>query len=230
MIYNINEELTNLLDKKDKVDLIVNDIKSMMEEYERNIKSLKDELIVSRDEYDSIKNSFVRIKLGDLIDEISWLSGVNRNKIMMSIKFNKIFLNLDEAASFVQNICSNNDSYVVSNTRFYLSSNLFKEDKDSVPFSYFLFLSFDFNEIQCDGKRLIEHCSFSPESISNGQVNLTVSTNLNVDDIMCNIPFSGLDSKDNSSWYPADLFTQAVINVSSREYDSKVDKIRTRIK
>lgn len=230
MIYNINEELTNLLDKKNQVNSIVSDIKIMTEKYEKSVEKLKELLIVSRNEYDSIKNSFVRVRLGDLIDEVSWLSGVDRNKIIVSIKFNKIFLNLDETANFVQNICDNNGSYVVENTRFYMSSNLFKEDEDSVSFSYFSFLSFDFNEIQCDGKRLIEHCCFSPESISNGQVNLTVSTNINIDDIVCDFPFSELESIDNKSWYPADLFTQAIINVSLREYNSKVDKIRKKIK
>ena len=230
MIYNINEELTNLMEKKMKVDSVVEDIKIKMDEFEKSIARLKEELSVSRKELDLIKNSFIQIRLGDLIDEISWLSGVSKNKISTSLSFSKIFPSMEDAFRYVDQINDSDGIYLINNVKFSMKSNLSKEDIGCFPFSYFSFLSFDFNEIQYDGILLKDHCLVSFEPFTNGEVSLNVSIGKDIDDVICNIPFYELEYENNTSWYPADLFAQAIINVSSREYNSKVDKIRRRIK
>ena len=230
MIYNINEELTSLEEKRRNVDFIVEDIRVKTEEFEKSIMNLKEELIFSSKQVDLIRNSFIEVRLGDLLDEISWLSGVNKNKIFVSLSFSKIFPNMEDSLSFVDNINDSTDSYLVDNVKFSIKSNLSKDDIGVVSFSYFSFLFFDFNEIQYDGKLLKEHCCVSFEPFTNGEVSLTVSIKKNIDDIICKIPFYDLENKDNTSWYPADLFRQALINASLREYNSNVDKIRKRVK
>lgn len=223
MIYNICEELTYLKDKKKRIDSIVGSIKIKTEEYEKSIEELRQQLVVNRNELDLIKNSFVQVRLGDLIDEISWLSGVNRSNISVSLSVSRIFPSLEDLISFVNDI---NDNYLIDNVKFSINSNLSKKDIDGVPFSYFSFLSFYYNDVQYDGKTVKDHCYISHEILTNGDVSLVIDIIKEIDDVICKIPFYDLEYKDNNSWYPADLFTQAVINVSSREYNSKVDKIR----
>ena len=230
MIYNINEELTSLEEKRRNVDFVMEDIRVKTEEFEKSIICLKEELIFNRNEVDLIRNSFVQVRLGDLIDEISWLSGVSKNNIFVSLSFSKIFPNMEDSLSFVDDINDSTDSYLVDNVKFSIKSNLSKEDIGVVPFSYFSFLFFDLNDIQYDGKLLKEHCCVSFEPFTNGEVSLTVSIKKNIDDIICNIPFYDLENKDNISWYPADLFRQALICASLKEYNKKVDMIRKRVK
>lgn len=230
MIYNINKELTDLVDKKNRINSVVEEIKIRTEEFEQSIGKLKEELIINRKELDLIKNSFIQIRLGDLIDEISWLSGVSKNKISTSLSFSKIFPSMEDAFRYVDQINDSDGIYLINNVKFSMKSNLSKEDIGCFPFSYFSFLSFNFNEIQCDDKLLKEHCLVSFEPFTNGEVSLNVSIGKDIDDVICNIPFYELEYENNTSWYPADLFTQAVINVSLRKYNSKVDKIRRRIK
>ena len=109
MIYNINEELSNMNENKKRVDSIVENLKMKMDEYEKSIGLLKEELSVSRKELDLIKNSLVCVRLGDLIDEISWLSGVDKNKISTLLSFNKMFPSMEDAFSYIDNINKAND-------------------------------------------------------------------------------------------------------------------------
>ena len=55
-----------------------------------------------------------------------------------------------------------------------------------------------------------------------------IHANLNSDDLIVNIPLSYLTGKDDFSWYPADLITQAVINCVARSKEREASKKRSR--
>ena len=91
-----------------------------MDEYEKSIGLLKEELSVSRKELDLIKNSLVCVRLGDLIDEISWLSGVDKNMISTSLSFNKMFPSMEDTFSYIDNINNSNGCYIIDNIKIVL--------------------------------------------------------------------------------------------------------------
>ena len=230
MIYNINEELNNLMETKKVIGSIAKDIEIRNIEYEKSIEQLKKELILKRNELDFIKSMKIQMKLGDLIDELSWLSGVDVEKISISIKFNHLFSSVQEMFNFFDNIRDNDVSYFVDNVRFNLSSNLRKEYTDAVSFDYFKFLLLDLGMVQCDGKKLIEHFSYEIKHLPNGELSVLFFINENINDIICDFTFGDFENRDNTSWHPADLFMQAVINCSQKKYNSKIDKIRSKVK
>ena len=88
----------------------------------------------------------------------------------------------------------------------------------------------DLNEIQSDGKTLLEHVSaVAKYNELRGEVCTLLNLNKKIEYLNCNIELDNLirsDDKDNNfnSWYPADLFTQAVVNCVEKKKYSNVKK------
>lgn len=230
MSYNIYEQLSVLNEKTEKARSIVKKIEMKRCEYENIFASLTGELQSVQNEINELKSNVVTLRLGDLLDELSWLSGNSVNNIKTLIKFNMTFSSMDDFFSFIDGILDNGKKYLAKNVRFRLWCDLSKDNSLGVPFDYFTFFDLDLSAVQNDGFLLINHCLCEIEPYSNEELSVTFSIEKNISDILCDINLGDLKDKDNVSWYPADLFMQAVINSCQREYNRKVDKIRKRVK
>lgn len=230
MSCNIYEYLGELKEKKDEVSSIGKEIESKRREYEEILGQLSERFNTKRNEVAALNETIVSVRLGDLIHELSWLSGVSVNHVCASMKFNIDFSNIDEVFKFIDEVKDNDMSYFHNNVRLRLWSDLENLDDSFVPFDYFTFLPFNMNMVQSDGKKLIDRCSFKIEPYFNGKLLVEFSVEKDIQDIVCNFNLRYFEMKDNTSWYPGDLFTQAIINCSQREYNIKADKIRERIR
>ena len=231
MSCNVNEYLNELEEKRDEISSIGKEIEDKRREYEEIIGQLNAAFNNKRKEIANLKKIVISVRLGDLIDELSWLSGVSVDDICVSIKFNRDFSNIDEMFKLIDEVRNDNKSYFVNNVRFRLWTKITTLDNSFVSFDYFAFLRFDMNSLQRDGKKLIEHClSNNIEPYTNGELSVEFSVEKDFQDIICDFNLGYLEMKDNTSWYPTDLFRQAIINCSQRSYNIKVDKIRERVR
>lgn len=223
MSFNIDECLDEIKMGKEEVNNINKKIIDMHNEYLRNISLLGQELKIKNDSLQQLKKQTVSFSLGSFIDELSWLSLISVGKINVSLEFNKIFSDLD---SFFQ-FGGNTENFNVNSVRLRIWSN----DNLYNNFDYFMFLDMDMNMICYNGKRLIECFSVSLEPFSTSEELLgKFSLNKEFIDIPLCFDLSKFEYNDGVSWYPSDLFSQAVYNCAQRNYDFKVDKIRQRIK
>ena len=229
MNYNISEQLSILDEKKMKIKSIVNEMDDKTQEYEKEMKCLSDKIINKRKEVDEIESKIVTIRLGDLIDELSWLSGNDACDIETSIKFSMDFNSMEDFFEFIDEIQDTGKNCLISNVRFEIKCKKKKNNDESISFDYFTFMDFNLGMVQSSGYLLINHglCSFESYTTTD-EITVNFSLEKNRDDILCNFKLGDLNKENNYSWYPADLFIQAIFNINKREYDKNVDKIRSK--
>lgn len=230
MVDNIKESFSILNEKKGEIKDKIRLIELKKREYEDVFSSLNSELSILKSELKELRENVVSVKLGDLLDELSWLSGANLDKIKSSIKFSMHFASIEHFYEMIDDIKDNGRNHLVKNVRFRLWNELDKQNLYSVPFDYFTFLDFDLRNIQNDGSLLIEHFMCEIEPYSNEEIFVTFSLEKNINDVICNFNLGSLKSESAASWYPGDLFLQAIVNCSQKYYNLKVDKIREKVR
>lgn len=230
MVENIKESFSILNEKKGEMSAKIKLIELKRREYEDVFSSLNSELRILKAELKELRENIVSVKLGDLLDELSWLSGTSLDEIRSSIKFNMNFASVEQFYEMIDNIRENGGNHLVKNVRFRLWNELNKQNLTSVSFDYFAFLEFDLGDIQNDGKLLVEHIMCEIEPYSNGEIFVTFSLDKNINDVICNFNLGNLKSESAASWYPGDLFLQAIVNCSQKDYNLKVDKIREKVR
>ena len=87
--YNTIQMLEKLNENKREMSAIVRDMAQMRQDYENSIMSLKEEYGSILKESGIIGNNVVFIKLGDLLEEICWLSETNVEDLEISLVSNE---------------------------------------------------------------------------------------------------------------------------------------------
>lgn len=181
-------------------------------------------------ELDDLTDSGIVVRLGDLLNEISRLTGFDRNDIKVII--NTLISYKGKYDRYgISCLRANGRSDLAINDECTLSITISSGDKDS--FGGFLYpniyVPFDFNDIQADGKMMYEHmnvCHRIDSKTKEGYTTYIVDKN--IDDLILNIPFEYLTYPDNMDWYPAYIFTQAVIHCGDKNYNSRNQYVRSR--
>ena len=171
-------------------------------EFNEKIKLMREETVKLHEKIDSLGKIVASVRLGDLVDELANLARINTSEIKVDT-FSNIMI--DEADS-------TEEMYNFWGLMLHSSS-----------FHYEMILGADLNSVQADGKTFFEHCSARPI-----ESRTCLNVNINSDDLIVNIPLSYLTGKDDFSWYPNDLITQAVINCVERSQEKEVSKKRVR--
>ena len=120
--------------------------------------------------------------------------------------------------------------YIVDINKFGVNFKLSGVNENGYTFSYFTTLSMNYDSIQADGRTLLEHCSISIGSRLGNRRYTQLVIDKDMENIILEFDLNLLSMITNSVWGPSDLFTQAVLNCEERNYNTRVDKIRQRIK
>ena len=171
-------------------------------EFNEKIKLMREETVKLHEKVDSLGKIVASVRLGDLVEELANLARINTSEIKVNAYSN---IMIDEADS---------------TEKMYKFWDLMLR---SSSFHYEMALGADLNSKQADGKTFLEHCSARPI-----ESRTCLNVNINSDDLIVNMPLSYLTGKDDFSWYPADLITQAVINCVERSQEKEVSKKRSR--
>ena len=134
MVENIKESFSILNEKKGEMSAKIKLIELKRREYEDVFSSLNSELRILKAELKELRENIVSVKLGDLLDELSWLSGTSLDEIRSSIKFNMNFASVEQFYEMIDNIRENGGNHLVKNVRFRLWNELNKQNLTSVSF------------------------------------------------------------------------------------------------
>lgn len=219
---NICELLEQMSCIKEEQKKIVSNMGTLRREYEESFKVLQQQYQDSSNRMTEIGKCEFPVRLGDLIEEICWLSSTKPEEISVSISGN-ISLNgvhtLNDILEFIGNMAKCDMHFRISNRD--------KSTNDMASsFNYTNPLIFDLNSIQADGKTLLEHCSVVVmKRIGSGEEYTEFVINKDINEVILPLTLNYVSLSTSFNWIPADLFTQAVIN-SVEKYKSNSKTLR----
>lgn len=202
-------------------------IKDERRKFEEKIKPMSKEAVKVRNRIYSLEKNVASIRLGDLIDELINLTGIDMSNVMINANAIQLLSLPGNRSEEVSK--SLNTTY--GNFRF--NHGILISGKGTSPgsllFRYLIYLNSILSDVQADGKTLLEHCSVDVEYDT---IYKKIFTNLNIkdniDDLILHIPLSKLESYSDQAWYPADLMMQAIINCVKKSQEKEVSKKRSK--
>lgn len=214
-------------DKEQEID----ELDERIRELERRIiLPLKREQEVCKKELQEIgKSSIFSISIQDLVRELSDLTGIPEEEIYVEVDYFEIctaedykkedFLKQENKPLVKLIICSRN-AYNMSNN-----------NPQPGDFYYHLTFISDFNELQADGKSLMDHSYIISDygSLGSEHIKLT-SLYIKKEDIMsiiCHLNLNNIaTSHEERYYYPKDLLAQAIENNERRKKEEAMAKIK----
>ena len=177
--------------------------------FEQMMDSLRERSINLSEKYTVLSLDTISIRLGDLVKELANLVGIDDKDIGVEVKNDCI---LDGEY---------NKSSILSNKiKKYYWNDYWKVilflNKKYQSFCYQMVFKLNLNDVQNDGKTLLEHCTVTVEHVGFGECYTFININKNIDDLVLNIPISDLIRDSATTWYPVELINQAVGNCVER--------------
>lgn len=214
--YNISELLDEMKKNKEEQKDIMQGMVQVKNEYDATMKLLGEQYINASKNLDRIGNIKFPVRIGDLIDEISWLSNTNAEDIQVYLGGYDIIDGVYNMNSFLKLVGSRPKCGI----RFRLSNRDYVNDDESSMFSYSNCLTFDLDSIQADGKTLLEHSSVIVRKRASGTKYTEFVIDKDINDVILPLTLNYVFLESSANWVPADLFTQAVINSVERYRDN----------
>lgn len=177
--------------------------------FEQMMDSLRERSITLSEKYTVLSLDTISIRLGNLVKELANLVGIDDKDVGVEIKNDCILDGEYNKSSILSNKIKKyywNDYWKVI---------LFLNKKQQ-SFCYQMVFKLDLNEIQDDGKTLLEHCTVTVEHVGFGECYTFININKNIDDLVLSMPISDLIRDSATTWYPVDLINQAVGNCVER--------------
>lgn len=202
-------------------------IEDKIRKFEEKIKLMSKEATKVYNRIYSLGWAPVSVRLGDLIDELVNLTGIDMSNVMINANVIQLLSlpgNRSEEVSKSLNTTYGNFRF---NHGILISGK--GMSSGSLLFCYLIHLNSMLSDVQADGKTLLEHCTVDVE-YDMVDKNICTSLNIkdNIDDLILRIPLSKLASDSNAGWYPADLMIQAIINCVEKSQEKEVSKKRSR--
>ncbi len=209
-------------------------LKAQRDSFEESLEPLKKELVTVSEELNSRNLGNISIRIGDLVKEISLLTGVKLSDIGVEI-ITTVDLggeySLQEIASHLEKEKQRNHDYGLY-VRIFSDTNIpgSLSGYDNRKFNFVIYRTLDLNELQNDGKILLEHCEIIKHDASDlipgmGGYATRLVVNKNIFDLNVILNLVDLIRDDDrnyiQAWYPANTFTQAIINYVERKNSKK---------
>lgn len=207
-------------------------------EFEKAMRILRKKLECLLSEFHLLYNDSVSVRFGDLINELSRLTGIKVSNIEVNTSYEVVFnggytrhtINelLDSASISIRH----GGDETRPNFEVVLKDSTFGSDADRCAFLYFIRSNVKLDEVQADGKMFLEHCTAttSVDYINfERQEYTTLNVKKNIPDLILKISLKDLvRGSDTKCWYPADIMTQAVINCVEKSKEKGTSKKRSR--
>lgn len=195
--------------------------------FEESLNPLKEEVTKLSMDFDTIGQNVVPITLGNLVNELAALSGVDVSNIGVEIKSNVEFWGKNSLNKILE-------LFSYKNIQGRWAVVLTDKSTSNPSFCYKMNFKLNLNAIQADGKTFLAHCMNEIRYDSYLDKYYTIlCVGRNRDDIILNIPLNSLFKKDHKGicdekWYPTDLMRQAVINCVEKSQEKETSKKRSR--
>ena len=195
--------------------------------FEESLNPLKEEVTKLSMDFDTIGQNVVPITLGNLVNELAALSGVDVSNIGVEIKSNVEFWGKNSLNKILE-------LFSYKNIQGRWAVVLTDKSTSNPSFCYKMNFKLNLNAIQADGKTFLAQCMNEIRYDSYLDKYYTIlCVGRNRDDIILNIPLNSLFKKDHKGicdekWYPTDLMRQAVINCVEKSQEKETSKKRSR--
>lgn len=202
-------------------------IEDKIRKFEEKIKLMSKEATKVRNRFYSLGWTPVSVRLGDLIDELVNLTGIDMSNVMVNANVIRLLClpgNRSEEVSKSLNTTYGNFRF---NHGILISGK--GTSSGSLLFCYLIHLNSMLSDVQADGKTLLEHCAVDVEyDVEDKNICTNLNIKDNIDDLNLRIPLIELASDSNGNWYPADLIIQAVINCEEKSKEKEATKNRSK--
>lgn len=232
MNYDINTYIEKLNNKRNEIAFIERKIKNRKKIFEKIIRPLVDTLQRRKKELYDLYQIEVSVRLGDLLSELALLAEIKVSDIYVEIETGISFYGKYNIIEMLQLMNDPTVKNCKSNTNE-MKLDLFGCSSDynvtlKPVFEYYTSLPLYLEEIQSDGRKIIQYCNVKYGYDTDGGVYTKMVINNDVENIICNFNLGYLNKVSDEDWNPADLFNQAIINCASRNYNSSKQYVRVR--
>ena len=205
-------------------------IEDRIREIERTmILPLKEEEKRIRAEKEVLGQEKFDIRLGDLMDELSLLTGIPKEEMYVYLDFNNIWTIEDyKPVDFYKR---EKNPYLNLTLASRPPHTFSIEDRQPNDFNYYFSFQSDFDEVQADGKTLLEH-SYTKRGHCDRLPWLRIETSLYLkdshkEDIVCHLKLWDLASSfEHNHHFPKDLFLRALQNHEEHKNDNSKENIK----
>lgn len=228
---DLNKRITYYNNIEEDIKRLQKDLKYHIERKkdEENIISLLERMIAREiSELNEYKNEFIaKVRLKDLIDELTSLTGVTEYKIFVNLSPQKI------TGNFTKEELIRKELKHFNNIHLYIKGIEKTDDNlDQTYFKYEMNLPISLTEIQGNGKQLIDCCNIVPKQSQYINDNLG-STSLIIvkkqeKDIICNITVEAItELKTKITEKELELLNKAINNcIEKHDYYSYPKQLR----
>lgn len=242
----IKEKLRYLQAKKRELECIKKEIADKRTDFEKNIEEerkrfeetlepLKENSNRVSEEFNLLASNKVCVSLGNLITELSSLTGINVLNMGIKIETNVGYWGKNSIRKILE--LMNSSDQRLNCTGNYNKNNfweitLFADEglhprKDKQAFCYEMSFKLNLEELQSDGKSLLEHCSTKVGYDDLQGLHYTcLVIDKNIGGLNCNLSLNNLiqdeiTEGDFRRWYPTYLLTQAILNCVEKQNKQK---------
>ncbi len=234
MQISTKEYLKSCIDERAKKEEELKYLKEMLKALEEKLKPLIQDIHEAECEIESINNlldlngygksEIITVKLGDLINELSILSGIDKSKIKVSFStgiyiIGKKPVDKDTLLKHNQKLNRRIMSLTLKGGEIYNDNHFIYTYLDT---------PMNFDEIQADGKSLYDHCEAvwgHIDDIEWKDIDTDLEVYYDIENIICHLNLNEIIKKEEyeNSYYPKDLLTNALLNcaVKYAEYSNK---------
>lgn len=214
---SIEEKIKIYEKKKEEALEIKKEIDRQYKEFENFISFQKKELRKSIKKFNKYReDNIIKVRLGDFIDTLSSLIGEKRDYFSYRISTNISSVGENSIPEDIKQ--DNKWKYGIYDSPQAMLFIFTKDDK----YSYFFRFNLNLDEIQCDNKKMLDHCSTSfkkdPNPLLEGKTYIVIDKN--IDDVIISFNFDTLIVGNEDS----NLIIQT-LNVCDEIVKTKVKKL-----
>ena len=233
MEYSLDKYKKLIDNQESEVETAKENIMNEKRIFKERLNSLETDLSQKRNKLDELKNTTIQVKLIDLITELSHLTGVDIKDMSINIECDFIRWgknrNIKEFLKFIE-AKKHEGTYINLNLKILIvGSKKYPTYKNHPhPFYYFFETPFNMNEIQLDGKTLLDHCSVKKlYDDMQGEYYTKIVVDKKGDKIILNIKLGDIFRKEDylcytpvfdTCFYPCNIFNEAIRNCIERNY------------
>ena len=208
-------------------------LKSLLASLEEKLEPIKKEIRDAEIEIQSIKreldlnglgeSEIITLRLGDLIDELSKLSGIDKSEIKPSFE---TYIYTTGKKPVEKDVVLR-ESKKRKSRIMYLKIDGGKKSSDNYFVYDYLYTPMNFDEIQADGKTLFDHCEAVWNHIDDMEwkdIDTYLEVYYDLDDIICHLNLNNIMDLDESpnTFYPKNLFTKAILNCALKSEENTI--------
>jgi len=212
----LNQLIKEIIVKRNIIAVYEKDIISKEKLFSEILERLKETQLMRIEELEKLEKTKITISLGDLLDELSYLSGVLREDISVKVDTKISFAgkrSMDEMINLYKKVSEREKT--VMQVRI-------KDSSEKNRFNYYIYFPLDMDEVQADGRRLVEYLVPSNYAVFDGYDYTHLVVCGDIKNLNCHFSVKDLELDDKfGSWYPSELIRMAIINCINKKKNHK---------